>query len=129
LFPYERERNAKADSRPDEGLFGLSEYVPVTHQYQRSVIKEIFGVDIHSLCDHLLAYFQVPPSASLAQSAKVLAIIERVVLPENTILDQSPFFMQTSGGQQRNTRRLLRYFYLISSWSFLRTSALDILVV
>jgi hypothetical protein len=103
--------------------------VPITHQYQRGIIKEIFGVDIHSLYDHLLAYFQVPPSACLAQSAKVLAIIEWVVLLENTILDQSLFFMQTSGGQQRNTQTLPRSFYLISSWSFLRTSALDILVV
>lgn len=78
-------------------------YCVLTYQYKRSVIKQIFRIDIHSLSDHLLTYFQVPPSAGLTQSAKVLAIIERVVLLENTILDQFLLFMQTFGVSNGNT--------------------------
>jgi hypothetical protein len=64
-----------------------------THQYERSVIEQVFCIDIHSRVDHLLTHFQVTPSAGLAQPAKILAIVKRVIFFESAILDQLLFFM------------------------------------
>ena len=64
-----------------------------THQYERSVIKQIFRVDIRSLCDHLLAHLQIASPTRFAQSAEVLAIVERIVLFEDAILDQFLFLV------------------------------------
>jgi hypothetical protein len=60
---------------------------------------------------------------------EVLAIVERVVLFEDAILDQFLFLMQTFDAVSSwNLEAAKGIFYLVSSWSFLRTSALDILV-
>lgn len=73
----------------------LVRYPVGTYQDQRRVVELIPGVDVRPLGDGLLARFQIPPPASLTETAKSLCEVEGILLLQPPISNELRLLIET----------------------------------